>query len=205
MGRQLFPGRNIRQTPLYRMWVNMTNRCLRPNVPKYKNYGARGITVCEDWRTAKGFIQWAESHGYAPGLTIERKDVNGNYCPENCTFIPMRDQSRNKTDSHYITFRGKRVTITEAAHELGFSPDVLFDRINRYGWSEKRAVETPLTKYRKYNFKGDEYTMKELSALSGVNRGTLNYRINVLRMSVEDALTTPLNASKSRRRHGRVA
>lgn len=205
MGRQLFPGRNVRQTPLYRMWINMTNRCLRPSVPKYKNYGGRGITVCEEWRTAKGFIQWAESNGYKPGLTIERKDVNGDYCPDNCTFIPMREQFRNKTDSHYVTLRGRLVTVTEAAHEIGLAPDVLFDRINRYGWSEERALSTPLTSYRKYQFRGREYTMKELASSSGINRGTLSFRINVLHMSVEDALTTPLNLSRSRRKHGRVA
>lgn len=180
------------------MWINLINRCTRPNVPKYKNYGARGVTVCDEWRTAKGFIQWAEANGYEPGLTIERKDVNGNYCPENCTFIPMREQAKNKTDSHYVTFRGKRTTVTEAARELGIPPDVIFDRINRYGWSEKRALETPIVRCRKYEFKGSEYTMAQLSELSGVNRGTLGYRMRVLGMTVEEALTTPVNESRSR-------
>ena len=68
----------------YRIWANMLNRCRNPNVPAYKDYGGRGITVCEQWTDFAAFSVWALANGYADNLTIERKDVNGNYEPGNC-------------------------------------------------------------------------------------------------------------------------
>lgn len=85
---------------LYGIWKTMKTRCFNHNCEKYKNYGARGITVCNEWRNDfKKFYDWAMSNGYEENLTIERIDVNGNYCPENCTWIPACKQAKNKTNS----------------------------------------------------------------------------------------------------------
>ena len=72
------------QTRLYHIWSNMKRRCYDQKNPKYKNYGARGITVCDEWMDSSTFFDWAMANGYDDTLTIDRIDVNGNYTPQNC-------------------------------------------------------------------------------------------------------------------------
>lgn len=75
----------------------MMNRCYRAKDIHYNAYGKRGIVVCDEWKNdSKSFVDWALSHGYSDDLTIERVDVNGNYEPSNCTWIPMSEQYKNK-------------------------------------------------------------------------------------------------------------
>jgi hypothetical protein len=84
------------KTRLYHTWKGMRARCLNPKNPGFNNYGGRGIQVCAEWGSFIHFRKWAISSGYADNLTIERVDVNGNYCPENCTWIPKGNQSANR-------------------------------------------------------------------------------------------------------------
>ena len=84
-------------TRLYGCYKAMMSRCYREKDIHYHAYGKRGIVVCEEWKDKpKAFIEWALSHGYADDLTIERIDVNGNYEPSNCKWIPMSEQYKNK-------------------------------------------------------------------------------------------------------------
>jgi len=82
---------------LYMVWLSMRQRCNNPNSRDYPHYGARGITVCAEWDDYATFERWALSNGYTPGLTIERNNVDGNYCPENCSWIPKGEQAKNTT------------------------------------------------------------------------------------------------------------
>ena len=78
-------------------YKGMMSRCYREKDIHYKAYGGRGIIVCEEWKNNKqSFIDWALNNGYRDDLTIERIDVNGNYEPNNCTWIPMSEQYKNK-------------------------------------------------------------------------------------------------------------
>lgn len=86
-----------RQTRLYRIWNCMKNRCYYPGYHAYKHYGGRGITVCDEWRdNFQAFHDWAMSNGYADGLTIDRKDNDQGYSPENCRWATMKEQNQNK-------------------------------------------------------------------------------------------------------------
>lgn len=98
--------RNLRENPntshgessnhLYYVWRGIINRCYNIKAENYKNYGGRGIAVCEEWKNLKTFLKWAEQSNYKEGLTIERINVNGNYEPSNCTWIPAKDQAKNR-------------------------------------------------------------------------------------------------------------
>lgn len=83
-------------TKLYFVWAQMKGRCLNPKNPEYKNYGARGIKVCDAWLDSSAFLSWAHSAGYAEGLTLDRINVNGNYQPSNCRWVNMHIQNANK-------------------------------------------------------------------------------------------------------------
>lgn len=94
-------ARNIKhgysKTRLYGIWKGMRKRCHNPHNKRWSCYGGRGICVCKEWdESFVAFKLWADTHGYKDTLTIERVDVNGNYCPENCTWIPLADQAKNR-------------------------------------------------------------------------------------------------------------
>lgn len=84
------------KTSLYNSWQGMKQRCLNKSHPKYNRYGGRGICVCDDWMDIRGFSEWAKKSGWKEGLTIDRIDNDGNYCPENCRWISISENSRKK-------------------------------------------------------------------------------------------------------------
>lgn len=128
---------------LYKIWKGMRNRCYNPNAKAYKNYGGRGIRVCEAWQQYEAFRDWALSSGYEDHLTIERKDCDGMYDPENCKWVTLPDQGKNTRKNRYIEYDGKVMTLAEWSRALGGGPNLVTTRLQR-GWSEEDAVSTPL-------------------------------------------------------------
>lgn len=135
----------LSKTPLYAKYNSILDRCYNPNNKEYKNYGGRGIKMCDEWRDDfTKFYAWAIETHWEPNLTIERIDVNGNYSPDNCTWLTIQQQQSNKTTRHELTARGETHSIKEWADILDMSQDVIERRLNQLGWSDEEALFTPL-------------------------------------------------------------
>ena len=125
---------------LYEIWRQMHRRCYGKNTKAYKDYGGRGITICDEWKEYKPFQKWAIANGYQEGLTIDRIDVNGNYEPSNCRWATMKEQANNRRSCHIVDYNGERHTISEWADIYGVDQRRLYDRLSRNGWDLGIAV-----------------------------------------------------------------
>jgi hypothetical protein len=125
----------LTNTRIYGIWFHMRDRCNNPKNSYYHCYGGRGIKVCDDWnKDFQSFYNWAMSNGYSDDLTIERKDVNGNYEPDNCCWIPGNEQWLNRRTTHNITINGITKPLTMWANEYGLKPHNIYNRL-RHGWT----------------------------------------------------------------------
>jgi hypothetical protein len=95
----------------------MMDRCYLGSSDSFPEYGGRQISVCSDWDDYTNFKAWALTHGYKDGLSIERIDVNENYCPENCEWIPLSKQNRNKQNTLYLTAWGETKCMKDWAED----------------------------------------------------------------------------------------
>lgn len=143
--RERCPWHDVINTRIYTIWSNMNTRCNNRSVKAYKNYGGRGITVCEEWHRFEPFYKWAVSSGYDNSLFLDRIDNDKGYSPENCRWVNAYVQGNNKRTNRKITYNGETHTKAEWASILNVSYKALSGRIER-GWSVERAFSQP---YRK--------------------------------------------------------
>lgn len=143
----------IKNNRLYRIWLGMRRRCYDKNYePSYKNYGGRGIIVCDSWRyDFKEFRDWALANGYDDSLSIDRIDNDGNYEPDNCRWVSMKDQANNRSTNLYITINGYKYSLSEWSDITGIPRGVIRNRLRR-GWDDYSALSTP---YIPFNYKKD--------------------------------------------------
>jgi hypothetical protein len=133
----------MRRTPEYYIWCSMKARCNNPNTENYARYGGVGIKVCDSWNDS--FESFFSDMGLRPTSkhSIERIDCGGDYYPENCKWIPLKDQSKNRKNCIRIAYNGKEMILKEWANALGFNYMTLYDRIRKHGWSVEKAFTTP--------------------------------------------------------------
>ena len=142
--------------PIYGVWKNMKGRCFNEKDHNYKNYGARGISVCEEWLNPETFFKWASENGYRRGLSLDRIDNNGNYSPENCRWADNVEQGRNRRTNVIIEYKGQSKSIADWAEETGIGYTTLVER-HRNGWTPQEMMETPKRVYvRKKITPGDK-------------------------------------------------
>lgn len=117
--------------PVHAVWSSMLDRCRLPTHQAWHNYGARGIKVCECWQESfENF--WSDmGNDYEYGLTLDRKDVNGNYCKENCRWITMKEQSRNRRNNTIIDTPWGRMCVSEAAEKSGVGSSTILYRLQK--------------------------------------------------------------------------
>ena len=137
-------------TTLYRKWSGMKRRCYYTRGASYRLYGERGITVCDEWKdNFEAFKEWAVANGYQENLTLDRIDVNGNYCPENCRWVTPKEQQNNKRNNYYLTLNGETHTLAEWCEITGLTRATIRGRIEKLKWSVEDALTKPAQKRRK--------------------------------------------------------
>ena len=118
----------------------MIGRCNNTKNTHYNLYGGRGIKVCQEWKDASNFQKWAINTGYEDDLTIDRIDVNGNYEPSNCRWVPQKEQSRNKRNNRYIVFDGEKKCLVEWLEKFDKS-DTFFYYWKKKGLTDSECIE----------------------------------------------------------------
>ena len=137
-------GLTVKEPRLYNIWIGMIQRCENPEREKFSDYGGRGIAVCEEWHDFREFVSWAKENGYEDGLTIDRKNVDGNYEPVNCRWATIDEQANNKRSNVVISCCGVGGTVKQWSELLEISPYTIHEWVNVHGaeYAEARVIET---------------------------------------------------------------
>lgn len=144
---------NLSYSRLYRILGCIKQRCYNKKHIAYKNYGGRGITVCDEWKNDfMSFYNWAINNGYNDNLTIDRIDNNGNYQPDNCKWSTDIEQSNNKRTNHYLEIGGERKTLIQWSREKNIPYDCLISRLRR-GVPNDKIFNAVNYKFRNHNSK----------------------------------------------------
>lgn len=122
---------------IYSIWMAMMRRCYNPNIKNYHRYGGRGIIVCESWHKFENFL--ADMGEPILGMSIDRMDNNGNYCPENCKWATPKEQANNRRSNRILEFNGRLQTMAQWANETGVRWSTIYNRLKK-GWSIERAL-----------------------------------------------------------------
>jgi hypothetical protein len=185
----------LRHDPTYRTWGAMITRCTNPKVNNYADYGGRGITVCERWRTFENFL--ADMGVRPQGRTIERLDNEKGYEPGNCAWTTPKDQARNRRDNCLLTHDGRTQTLSAWAEQLGISKEALRARLHA-GWPVERIVAAPARRQeragmapgkRLLTYNGETRSLAEWARHLGIPDSRLRDRIVKLGWPVEKALS----------------
>lgn len=186
MGAQMASSRLKRHgmsgSRLNGIYKNMKRRCYSPQDRFYKDWGGRGIKICDEWLLEGGkfFYEWALANGYQDDLSIERMDVNKDYSPDNCCWIPVKEQAWNRRTSHMIEYDGQTKCLSEWCKVLHLNEKVIRQRIIR-GMNFEDAIKTPMKKGY----------MAERCREAGVNYHTVISRMRNHGMSFDEALLFP--------------
>jgi len=189
---------------LYNCWYHMQERCYSESNKSYPDYGGRGIKVCERWLNS--FKDFCQDVGSRPvGMTLDRKDNNGNYGPDNFRWATRKTQSQNRSNVILVGYNGVVKCLASWGEEYGISGHVLNRRINKRKWSFERALTTPIqpqafpvnsgTRQNQIlELNGERKTLLEWSREIGIPYKKLRGRL-ILGWDDRRTLTTPFNAN----------
>ena len=127
-------------TRLFRIWAHIKDRCFNVNNDAYKNYGARGIIMCTEWKNNfMSFYIWANNNGYKDNLTIDRINNDGNYEPTNCRWITSEEQHKNTRKNKILQYNGESLCARDWSKRLNINYSTLLSRLKR-GWNTEKAL-----------------------------------------------------------------
>ena len=189
----------LTKTPTHRTWSSMKDRCLNPKCYSYQDYGGRGIRVCQRWLDS--FPMFLEDMGIRPeGKTLDRRDVNGNYTPENCRWATPEEQSNNVRSNILLEFQGKTQSLALWAREMGLTRAAIQYRLHR-GWSMERTLTTPKNLRTGripalIEFRGEKLSLGDWATKLQIPWDCLQRRILYYKWTIEKAFTTPVDRSR---------
>jgi hypothetical protein len=163
-GNKLAQKHGLSHTRLHRIWHSMYCRCYYSSTNQYKNYGGKGIKVCEEWKHIDGFINfynWAINNGYSEKLTLDRIDNEKDYCPENCRWVDRYVQNNNQKSNCLVTYKGETHSIGEWARILNMNRETLDTRLKCPTWSLDDAFTIPVGKYKGKQRRAEKNKLKE--------------------------------------------
>ncbi|XIW73885.1 hypothetical protein AB2F28_23195 (plasmid) [Escherichia coli] len=181
------------KTPIYRIWLGMRERCEKPTHHAYKWYGGRGIKVCERWQIFENF--YADMGERPEGMSLDRKDVNGDYEPENCRWATFEEQANNTRSNLILEHKGEKLTLSPWAKRAGIQTSTLHYRIKK-GWPLDRALNASVDTYanrdskRLIECRGRTQRITEWAREVGLTATIISQRI-LRGWDVEAAIFTP--------------
>ncbi len=189
-GQITYGGRGI-----YNIWRRMISRCYDTTDPGYRNYGLRGISVCDRWRN--DCLAFVADMGSRPSSrhSIERRNNDGNYEPSNCYWLPLSQQGRNKRNNRRITWKGKTQPLVIWAEDLGLKWSTLNERLKRLPL-EDAMVRGVMIQRRNLTWRGKTMDIRSWADEIGVSTKTLYRRVITCKMPLEKALQGPLRKRK---------
>ena len=160
---------------LYGIWKGMKSRCNNPARKSYADYGGRGITVCDEWaQSFEKFRDWALANGYRDDLTLDRKENDGPYSPENCRWATQAEQSNNTRRNHIVEAFGESHTLAEWGKINGLSYNTIKTRMRKGATGEE--LVKPVKK-RTITANGETHTLREWAKITGVSYNTIKTRV----------------------------
>lgn len=184
-------------TPFYFKYHGARQHCRYPKSNRYKDYGGRGIKLLwksfEEFRDDmyESYLRHVKEHG-EKNTTIDRIDVNGHYCKENCRWATMQEQARNKRNNRLLTVGGVTKNLSVWAEESGLDQTTIMGRLAR-GWTPEKAILSKRfnkhDKYLIYTFKGETMTLKQWAKKLGIKYHTLYARLFTRKIPLEEAFT----------------
>lgn len=190
---------NAKSKRLLNIWRNMLERCDNSNRNDRKYYHDKGITVCEEWRDYKKFEEWSFDNGYADNLTIDRIDENGNYEPNNCQWITMREQQRKKLGNIWIEYNGETKILTDWAREYGINRATLQSRLEM-GYTFDEALKKKPRINRTsivVSYNGEEMNITQLSEKLGVSVSLISKELKK-GIVIEEVIKHAIEVSRKR-------
>lgn len=119
------------KTRLYKIWVDMKRRCNNSNIARNKSYYNKGIKYCDEWENFSNFKEWSLKNNYQDNLTIERIDNYKNYEPNNCKWIPLSEQSKNRTTNHFLTYKNETHTLTDWSKIFNCKRSYIYSKLKK--------------------------------------------------------------------------
>lgn len=136
----------LRDTRLYSIWSSIKTRCFNKKASRYKDWGGRGILMCEEWKNDfKKFYDWAMSNGYSNRLVIDRENNDKNYEPNNCKWVTYRENNFNKRTTVMVNVDGEKISLAKICEKHNKNYKLVSGRIHK-GWSLEKALFTPAKK-----------------------------------------------------------
>lgn len=172
--RQALTKHGMAYTSTYESWSSMLGRCNNPNDQSFRNYGERGISVCEEWKDFRNFL--SDMGARPKGKTLDRKNVNGPYSPQNCRWATPLEQANNKRNTRLLTLNERTMSLADWARELGFTQQMLSQRILS-GLTDYQALTKPKRTPQTITLNGKTMTPNAWAKLLGLPTVTVYWRI----------------------------